>query len=371
MTDLAAIALSNVCATHLLGAAILCWFFELYVHNNHRVDSRNTDLLLSGRPPPRHHHSLDMRVKKSRKARGSTATSRPRVGVRGGGGGIDEKEEPSRLQLEKQNVPESTEQERRRFLKANKGDAALASSALASYLAWRTLHDNILQEKVSDEIVSAAKNNDTDSADERDWNVACAVAIKACSEETDTNAAAASEYLPLPRVVRTCCMLDGKECVDRNGFRMLQLLPGRMDERLAPLTTYALAIALYMDRKLARDSDEKITVLIDVRTGRGWRNMSAAHMIPFMKGIFALLQSMFPERLARAIVYPVPFAVSWIWNVVKFYLDADTAGKICLLIGSAGVMSPMPSGMAAYIDETTVAVLESERLATFDPAASC
>jgi CRAL/TRIO domain len=361
---------NNIQLKHLVGAVILYWCYR----GGNRVQAR--DEVLFSRPqrcrrmPSTAHQNatkirgggveadnslriLEQNVPESPlQVRPSFLIAKKCDKALAPGGGI----ESESLRILKRNVPESTVQERQRFFIAKKGDVTLASSCLRSYIDWRTSHTKY-QESCS--FIDSKTNNDTD---EYDWDVACALAIRACRE---------IEYRRLPRVVRTFCQGE-KECVDRNGFRLIQLLPGRMDERLAPLSTYALAIALYIDRKLARDSNEKITVIVDVRGGQGWRNIPAAQLVLFMKDIFALLLNMFPERLARAIILPVPSILLWIWSVVQRYLDPDTAKKICLITGPAGTSSPPPSkAMSTYLDGNVVALLESERIATFDSIAEC
>ena len=72
---------------------------------------------------------------------------------------------------------------------------------------------------------------------------------------------------------------------DIDGRRIVQLLPARIDLNIADDKTYALAIAFYLDRKLSRQSCEKIVVCIDVRAGLNWPNPPAGKVIPFIKYI--------------------------------------------------------------------------------------
>jgi CRAL/TRIO domain len=266
------------------------------------------------------------------------------------------------LQTLQYNVPESTAQERRRFLDGREGDVSLATRDLKDYLAWSTKHRKLECEMsaAASHKISLKKNectdNDEDTSDQEVWNKAAAVAMKVCAQTGDTL---------LHRIARTFS-IDGKECTDQDGHRVIKLIPGRMDDKQAPLTVYALAVALYLDRKLARDSTERITILIDVRGGEGWRNLHAGKLVPFIRDTCKLLLSKFPERLARAIVFPVPMALRWIWTMVVPCLDLDTAGRICSLTGPARITSPPPSKeMAAYMDERVVDLLEKERLAAF------
>jgi len=256
-------------------------------------------------------------------------------------------------ELEKK-FPQSTAEERERFLVAKKGNAEVAAKYLQAYLEWRFIHESV-REKL-DELVS------TGDSDHDDWNIAAAIAMKERNE---------NQSAPLTRVARTHSIGDREIC-DVDGRRIIHITPGLMDDRLASLTTYALSIALYIDRKLERHSLERVTVLIDARGGQGWRNNHAVHLLPFIQHISKLLLSMFPERLSRSLVYPLPPAFGWIWNVAQRWIDPLTRDKICLLTGPATIASPPPSEqMAEYLGKDVVEILEKHRVAAFLPVEPC
>ena len=188
------------------------------------------------------------------------------------------------------------------------------------------------------------------------WEVAVSKALSLCNEKinstaTDTN---------LPQVAT---MLNA---VDVDGRRILHITPGKIDERLASLQAYSLAIALYIDQQLDRDSLEKVTVTIDVRGGTGWRSLHATQLVPFIQHTSTLLLAQFPERLARSVVYPIPSTFTWIWRLVRRCIDPLTRDKICLLTGPATIASPPPwQAMEAYLGKGVVETLERDRLASF------
>lgn len=245
-------------------------------------------------------------------------------------------------------VPSSTLSERRRFLFGEKGRVESAHQSLEEYIRWTTTHRDLQQQ-----LCLHVLNPDPDW---HDWNLACATAIVA-SAECSTR--------PLPRIARTFTV-GHQEASCRRGYRIFHIRPGKMDDNLVSLETYALAIALYLDRKLQRDSFERVTVMIDTRGGEGWRNLNAAQLIPFIQHTSKLLLSMFPERLGLSIVYPVPFALAWIWNVVRRCLDPVTAEKICLLTGPARIHSCPPyDQLVQYIDKELANLIEAERLSSF------
>jgi hypothetical protein len=256
------------------------------------------------------------------------------------------------FQLE-QLVPEATAAERLRFLVAKNGNVKTAANSLKAYLQWRSEHQHT--QKLGEPALLDIELH-TDDHDWNDWSIAAAAACKAKKETCRT---------PLPRIARLH-KIEGNDIRDRRGYRVLHIIPGQMDDRLVSLTTYATAVALYIDRKLARESPDKVSVLIDVRGGVGWQNTHVSKLLPFIQTTTKLLITMFPERLQRAVVYPLPPAFGWIWSVSKRCMDPLTADKICLLTGPATIESPPPiSQMIEYLDEAIVALLEKARVAAF------
>ena len=134
----------------------------------------------------------------------------------------------------------------------------------------------------------------------------------------------------------------------KSGNRLLQLLPAQMNPHLASDETYTLCIAFYLEQKLSRHSMEKITISIDVRSGKGWHNPKFSTMLPFIRKITTCLERNFPERMGKCIVFPMPRVAVMLWRgvVVKF-LDANTANKISIISsgGSSGILSDAKSPM--------------------------
>merc|ERR1712032_954479 len=117
-------------------------------------------------------------------------------------------------------------------------------------------------------------------------------------------------------------------------------------------------MGMYLDRKLDRNNTEKVTVVIDIRSGTGWPNPSAVSIVPFIKLVVGLLNTYFPERLNRCILYPLPYTATMLFNTAKSYLDPDTATKIQVCSGSGSIKSPVPDKVSKFIDEEAIAVME-------------
>ena len=248
---------------------------------------------------------------------------------------------------------EATEAEVARFVRARKGDLMAGAEQLQHYMDWHKRHVG-LRSIATDEF----RKRSNESQSEYDWRMSCGIAqIMEGSAEADT----AKE---LPCVV---FLDDGNAALrslDRT--RICHHLPARIDTRLASGQVYAQALAIYLDRRLSRHSEEKFDVFIDTRPGEGWGNISAYNLVPFIRHASKLLNDLHPERLHRAVVYPVPSVCAFIWNrLVKPWMDPVTAAKIVLIGGSARVRSKMPKSMQKIASESTLAEMERRRLELF------
>ena len=261
--------------------------------------------------------------------------------------------EEENLKFLKEKVPESTVQERRRFLDGRLGNRKTAARDLKNYFSWMEKYKSLAPEISDKQARDPERDEDIDI-----WNRAASLAMKSFGCQPTE---------PLQRVIRTFTRNShSNECCDKEGNRLFAVHPAIMDERLAPLTVYSLALAIYLDQKLFRDSTERITLLIDVRPGQGWRNLHATKLVSFMSDTFKNLISKFPERLAIAMVFPFPSSFRWIWSIVKQVLDQDTAQRIMLLTGTVQITSPPPTDeMIKVIDGDVIEFMESERCSSF------
>lgn len=243
--------------------------------------------------------------------------------------------------------PNATAEERRRFLVARLGNVEGAKTQLGNYLEWREKHDAIEKEL----------NLQEAKTDQDEWNIAAKVALVSCEEQCQDQI--------LPRIARVYTIEESAVC-DKDGRRVLHVMPGQIDLEKATGATYALALALYIDRKLERDSLECLTVALDVRGGRGWPNVPPLRQLPFIQNTVKLLLTMFPERLHRCLLFPVPRAARWIWNIVKAWIDPLTATKVQLMAGAAKIVSEPPfEAMHEFLEPHVAKLFESERHASF------
>merc|ERR1712071_177518 len=97
-------------------------------------------------------------------------------------------------------------------------------------------------------------------------------------------------------------------------------------------------------------------------------NIAAFSLIPYMKAISNVMNEFFPERLDRLVLFPLPTACKFLWNVIKKFLDPVTAEKIIVVSGPAAIDSPAPiKVLSEYVDVETLKYLELVRKSTFVP----
>ena len=232
-------------------------------------------------------------------------------------------------------LPNSTSAERKRFLSSGLGNTSNAIKKLKHYLDWRSKY---------------CKDDDK-PVDVDTWEWSCQRAIEVSKDET----APVNTKLP--------CVLFVHEYAEAGKTkRCAQVLPARVDTGRANATTYALAFAIYLDQTLDRSSYEKLTLSVDVRAGRGWANINAFKLIPFIQGVTKLLTELHPERLDTCIIFPVPGIAVGIWRAVKPFLDKETSGRVHIVSGPAGLDDGLPKKVEELFCEDLIQKTEKSRL---------
>lgn len=294
---------------------------------------------------------------------------------------LDNPTDQHALKLLANKCPEATSEELERFYIAKGKKYDLAMKQLCAYITWRResglldleekeakaedddddvkeTNEGSIEEKSSNSISPIVEK---EVSDEDDWNMAAAAAIKICKEDPSKNPSNT-----LPRLARFDCVDGTKSMIAHDGKKVLQFIPAQMDVDLASDVCYATTIAFYLDRKLERTSFEKVIVSVDVRAGKGWKNPPAGSIVPFIKKTISILEQNFPERLAKSIVYPMPFVATALWKIIKAFLDANTANKISILGGPALEDSPLPKDkLEKYIPTEELDRMELNRESSF------
>jgi hypothetical protein len=128
--------------------------------------------------------------------------------------------------------------------------------------------------------------------------------------------------------------------VDKEGRPLLIVHGIRHDPRNRNIEELAKAALWMMEQVIKRlpDDKSKYTILID-RTDCGLANQD----IEFTRHFSKLFQDQHPERLHRAIVYPSGLIFWSLWNVIKWFMDPVTRGKVSPVMYFSGVQQ--------YIDD--------------------
>ena len=271
--------------------------------------------------------------------------------------------------------PAATSSERQRFLNAKGGDLAKAKEQLAAYLDWRREHclDDPFQDfmplktSLKDEDSWHSCVSDEETLDQVDWRYASQAALLYEQRKSNHGSIKNSNHstILLPQLTRLLPK-SFQTPRDQNNHRILHFLPAMMDLSKASEGVFALSIALYLERKLDRNSFEKITVAIDCRGGTGWANPKPQALIPFLQQVASVLEQNFPERLAKALLFPVPMAAFVLYKVVKRFLDPKTVEKVALIQGDSRNCGPIPyEAMQEYIDTTSLQQMEDFRVSKF------
>ena len=234
---------------------------------------------------------------------------------------------------------DSTRAEQERFQTDNPQRAV---RNLQRYLEWRRKHDEI-----------RAKLGITN---DNDWDTCATVAAHALG---------VTPKGPVPQMVRVYEQ-NGDAVRDREGYRILQVFPGRMDEKIVPLSVYSLALCLYIDGQLDPEEKEQMCLIIDVRSGVGWPNKNGAQLIGFIRQTCGTLLTHFPGRLSKCLLYPLPSTFEWVWKLIHRCLDPATADKICVLSGPSTKVSPAPvEQMQVYLYDDCIELMEETRKSMF------
>ncbi|KAL1519693.1 hypothetical protein AB1Y20_023203 [Prymnesium parvum] len=206
--------------------------------------------------------------------------------------------------------PDSPEAERARFLRARNGNVDEAAAQLRTYLKWRA------------ESYPPAPGTLLLGKGLPPWNL----------------------------------MGEGLAMRGVDGTPVLLSLAAMADPEVGTPAQYAYAAAMLLEENLPRDTEQLITIVVDVGgIHPGGANAPVSKLIPIIRELSRVLAPLFPERVKRMTIYPVPLAVRGIWSAVKLFLDPVTANKAVLLSGgNSRTGSRYPVELSKYVDMSNV-----------------
>jgi hypothetical protein len=303
---------------------------------------------------------------------------------------------PALEELQRQ-FPKATPSECRRFFKVCPRDAM---EKMTAYLEWREKHqldslEEITDESGSDDSLHPAALS-PQKQDRKDWEEAVREAIFArqtigvmdgshlhgtpdtsCDDtfnETESleeeekrgfyrfkghrhTGCGASDKRKLKSVSQCIYTVRSETDIqahDLEGHRIMMHFPGKIDLHFSSSNEfYAEAMALFIDRLLDRNDEEKMTLVVDCRPGKNWPNPSALSLLGFIRHVAHALHDLNPNRLRHSIFYPVPRAAMYIWKMISTFLDPTLRDLVVLV--------PGPRAMLKYMDEQTLVSIEKLR----------
>jgi hypothetical protein len=267
-------------------------------------------------------------------------------------------------------LPESTLAERRRFLIARNNDIEEACSMLQQYLQWRrdnnnyapcTTHRSLMKGTVMFHEEQTRTKTTTITSTTTKINHDTTGAFISYDDEgcTETLRHASNDNHEI-------LYLNHGPPYAKDSTRICHVMPGLLNSHngVSP-HEQANRVALFLDRCLSRDTMEKITVIIDTRAGLGWSNPSPLQILPFIKIVGGLLNTLFPERLQTCVILPVPQTCVFLYNIIKPFIDPNTVRKIILIGGPTHAHASLKDEILQYIDPTALHYMENRRCSLF------
>lgn len=150
-------------------------------------------------------------------------------------------------------------------------------------------------------------------------------------------------------------------CKCLKGNRVFLIYGAMIDESRGTAKEFAAAVAKLLENGLDRNSDEQVTIVIDVRGGGGFANPNALKVVPFINVIMAIIGPYFPERIHMMYIVPIPWIAKAVWASVSSMLDPKMREKCKVIAGGSSRTDPMPPEMITYLDQTALDALASHR----------
>lgn len=105
--------------------------------------------------------------------------------------------------------------------------------------------------------------------------------------------------------------------------------------------------------------------ITDLHARHGWANAPALenlHLLPFLHAQARLLQDLFPRRIKRIVVFPIPRVCTCMWDLIAPFLGTDTRNRVLLVCGmDVGKVSRPPKGLRKHMDEDLIGEFERTR----------
>lgn len=223
-----------------------------------------------------------------------------------------------------------------------------ASAHLGVYLEWKSTVDAALEEFADEPSL---------------WMQCMKAAIAKDKFSLDDDDVSSSPLVLDPILVAPCNSRNEPfRCVE--GKPILYVYPARMDFNNFPAEIYTSCMLLFCYKIF---KGEPFTVMVDVRAGQGWPNVSITKMYPWLRACCSKMSQFFPGGLHKCIVFTIPFVAKALWLVVQPLIGRSIADSLVLIPGAGTAYStPLPEGaMSKYVCVEYLQVLEKMRKDAF------
>ncbi|VEU45019.1 unnamed protein product [Pseudo-nitzschia multistriata] len=154
----------------------------------------------------------------------------------------------------------------------------------------------------------------------------------------------------------------GKLLCDKKGTELIHVLAARIDRFATDNETWALAVALYIDASVDRNSKHSFAILVDARSGEGWPNPVILMIVSLIGQIVTEIEKRQPERCKSLIICPLPRALMMVWGTVRGFYSAEMNELIIAFSGPSGIGSPLPKKkLDPHVEDATIEFFEQCR----------
>ncbi|CAB9505153.1 expressed unknown protein [Seminavis robusta] len=213
-----------------------------------------------------------------------------------------------------------------------------------------------------------------DADDQADWEWASQTALEASKHNEELipglEGCGDHRYCHLESIPQSCFMCqtkDGSPALTKNGTPFVHVVPPliNLDSTTgASPEVHVTAIVLYLERKKLHIKNG-FTCLIDCRQGRGWPNHNVFVILPSVQLIASAMDKLFPGQLQRLVVYPVPFALYYVFDRLKGWLPTSISETVELVHGVDSADAPPPTELSQFLDPECVDAMEQNRRARY------
>eukprot|EP00928_Gymnodinium_smaydae_P006103 TRINITY_DN12126_c0_g1_i2.p1 TRINITY_DN12126_c0_g1~~TRINITY_DN12126_c0_g1_i2.p1 ORF type:complete len:333 (-),score=44.40 TRINITY_DN12126_c0_g1_i2:142-1140(-) len=164
------------------------------------------------------------------------------------------------------------------------------------------------------------------------------------------------------------CLFSGIDCQGpaKDGTPVIFVELARCDVGAHSDETYALGLAHLMDQAFRRDEEGHFTVVCDTRPGDGLPNPAPGKITGFLRELVHVAR-MFPDRMRRIIVYPVPWWAGMFVKMVKSMLDEQAKDKLYIIPGNHNTLD-CPDALAEFITIESIPARSWHRHRSLGPA---